>query len=402
MPVKPSATPEYPVLLLISCIVVLGCYLGTYMRFPVVPLYATTLGADTVQVGMINAAFLLTAGLLSLPLGLISDRIGIKMLAAAGLLILSASSFLLGLGTTPRQLMWIYLFSGAGLAAFGPTMMSFVANISPPSHLGRSYGWYTMAIYTGMSVGPAMGGFVAQGLGFFMVFMVSGLTVLLTCGIHLLYLPPASIIGIEPAGGRALREKRVTWSLFGNYPLLACWAATLGGCFGLGVFITYLPLHAHAQGLTYGQIGLVFATQGIVNVVSRFPCGHLSDRVKNRRGLVGAGFVGVAAALAIFGVATRPAHFIACAALLGASMGLAFTSVGAMTAEAAPPELRGLAMGGYNTALYLGMMIGAALLGPAMEHLGYRDGFFLTTSITLVVTVGSYFLMRESKMLPAS
>ena len=112
---------------------VLGCYFGTYMRFPVVPLYAQSLGADTVMVGLINAAFLLSAGALSLPLGLVVNRLGMKLLAGVGLLILGRSSFLLAVSSTPHQLFWIYLFSGAGLAAFGPTTMSYVAGISPPT-----------------------------------------------------------------------------------------------------------------------------------------------------------------------------------------------------------------------------------------------------------------------------
>ena len=88
-------TYRYPVLLCICCTIVLGRYFGTYMRFPVVPLFAQTLGADTVLVGLINAAFLLAAGTLSLPLGLVASRLGMKRLAGVGLLMLAASSFLL-------------------------------------------------------------------------------------------------------------------------------------------------------------------------------------------------------------------------------------------------------------------------------------------------------------------
>jgi DHA1 family multidrug resistance protein-like MFS transporter len=73
---EPIPTPRFAVLLLICCAVVLGCYFGTYMRFPVVPLYALSLGADTVLIGLINGAFLLAAGALSLPLGLIVNRVG--------------------------------------------------------------------------------------------------------------------------------------------------------------------------------------------------------------------------------------------------------------------------------------------------------------------------------------
>ena len=75
-------------------------------------------------------------------------------------------------------------------------------------------------------------------------------------------------------------------------------------------------------------------------------------------------------------------------------MGLAFTSIGALTAEAAPPEFRGLAMGGYNAAIYLGMMLSSALMGPVIRSLGFTDGFLLTALINLILLAGFYLLMR--------
>jgi len=391
---EPAPTPRYAVLLLICCGVVLGCYFGTYMRFPVVPLFAQALGADTVMVGLINAAFLLSAGALSLPLGLVVHRLGMKLLAGVGLLILAASSFLLAVSSTPHQLIWIYLFSGAGLAAFGPTTMSYVAGISPPTHLGRSYGWYTTALYIGMSLGPAAGGFVAEAWGFFPVFILSGLSIFLTFWAMFFFLPRARHVmpasPRQPAIGVALIRE-----VGKNLPLLGTWLATVGGCFGLGVFITYLPLHAHEQGLTYGQIGLVFAVQGLMNAVSRLPFGHLSDRVKHRTLLVVWGLLGIAASLAGYGVSRRPLHFILCAAVMGIGMGLTFTSVAALCVETVRPDHRALAMGGYNSAIYLGMMVSAAGLGPIIGLTGYKDGFLLTTLITVLITGIAFLLLKN-------
>jgi MFS transporter, DHA1 family, multidrug resistance protein len=383
----------YLTLLCICCVVVFGCYFGTYLRMPVVPLYAVSLGADTVEVGLINAAFLLMAGVLSVPLGLVSDRLGPKFIAAIGVLILSASSFLVCLSHSPGQLIWIYLFSGVGLAAFGPTMMAFVANISPATHLGRSYGWYTTAIYGGMTLGPAAGGFLAQGVGYPLTFFISGLSIFATFWVFLIFLPGSRRLPISrPSGSGA------TWTvvrqLLHNRPLLGCWLATLGGCFGLGLFITFLPLHAHDRGLSVGQIGLIFATQGIMNVLVRIPFGHLSDRVANRGALAAAGIVGVAGSIAALGLAGRVTTFLLSAAALGASMGLAFTSIGALTAEAAAPEFRGLAMGGYNAAIYLGMMLSSALMGPVIQRVGFTDGFLLTALINLILVACFYLLLR--------
>ena len=386
-------TYRYPVLLCICCTIVLGCYFGTYMRFPVVPLFAQTLGADTVLVGLINAAFLLAAGTLSLPLGLVASRLGMKRLAGVGLLMLAASSFLLAVSSTPHQLIWIYLFSGIGLAAFGPTMMSYVAGVSPPTHLGRAYGWYTTALYVGMSLGPGAGGFIAEAWGFPMVFVLSGLSIFVTFWLMFFSLPRAR--HVMPTGQRqsaigrdALREA------VKNLPLLGSWLATGGACFALGLFLTYLPLFAHEQGLSYSQIGIVFTIQGFVNAVSRLPFGSLSDRVKDRRLLVVWGLVGVVASLAGYGISRTPLHFDLAAVGMGLSMGLTFTSVAAFSVETVLPDYRGLAMGGYNSAIYLGMMVSSAGLGPVISRIGFKDGFLITALITLLLTGVSFLLMK--------
>ena len=389
-----AKTLTYPTMLLICCAVVLGCYFGTYMRLPVVPLFARSLGADTVRIGIINASFLLTAGVLSLPLGLLSDRLGIKLLVSLGLLILSGSSFLLAWCRTPEQLIWTCLVSGVGLAAFGPTIMAFVANFSPPTHLGRSYGWYTAALYTGMTLGPAVGGFVAGWLGFPPVFFISGSSFLLAFGVVCFFLPRARQVP-APRPPKPALNLAVFGGLLKNRSLMGCWLATLGGCFGFGVVVTYLPLYAENQGLTYGQIGLVFTIQGVFNVLSRLPFGHLSDRAANRSNLVALGMAGMALSLAAFALSSRPLHFYLGATMLGISMGLAFTSIGAITAESSPPDFRGLAMGGYNASIYLGMMLGSAVMGPVLSVLGFADSLYITTLISLGITGVFYLLMRN-------
>jgi len=386
--------PSYGTLLFISCGVAFIGYLGSYMRLPVIPLYARSIGADTVQIGIINSAFLLIAGIMSLPLGILSDRFGRKLFASLGLVVLSVTSFLLYFSKTPMQIMWIYLLFGAGLAAFGPTMMSFVADFSPTTHLGRSYGWYTTALYTSMSLGPAIGGFIAEERGFLQVFFISGIIIFLTFWVVVFFLPPTHLIIAE----RPKKEKTsvIMKGLLKNRPLLSCWLVTLGGCFALGMFITFLPLHAQNQNLTIWQIGLVFAVQGICNAISRIPFGHMSDKVKNRSTLVVIGLIGFAASMAGFGISTRLIHFVSFAVAFGISMGLAFTSIGALIAEVVPVESRGLAMGGYNTCIYFGMMISSASMGPIIRKIGFESGFLITAVINLFLVGFFYLLMKES------
>jgi MFS family permease len=381
---KQVATSPYAVLLLLCCAVTCAFYFLSYMRIPVVPLYARSIGATTFQIGAINAAFLLVAGVLSLPLGLLSDRLGRKRLILVGLLIVAATSVLLCFSTTPSQMGAVYLLFGVGLAAFAPTMMSFVADFSPATHLGRSYGWYTLAVYGGMSLGPAAGGLVAEWMGFQWVFSVSGV---LTLGIFAWVfwrLPRARHVLIDRSPKRPTRV--VAGELARNLPLLACWLATLGGCIGLGLFVTFVPLYARDQGVKIGEIGLIFAAQGLCNALSRIPFGRLSDRVGRRSNLVVAGLFGFAASLAAFALAARLSSFILCAMGVGVSMGVAFTAVGALISEVVSPDSRGLAMGGYNSTIYFGMTIGSLVMGAVIREVGFRNTFFLVAGVNLVAT----------------
>src|SRR5512135_654180 len=103
---------SYRKLLLTCCLVSFACNLGSYMRIPVVPLFARSLGADAFKVGLINSSYLFMAGLLSIPFGILSDRMGRKSFITSGALISACSSVLLHFSGTPAQLIWIYLFFG--------------------------------------------------------------------------------------------------------------------------------------------------------------------------------------------------------------------------------------------------------------------------------------------------
>ena len=273
-----------------------------------------------------------------------------------------------------------YLMLGVGIAAFGPTMMTLVSVISPRSQLGRSYGWYTTALFCGMSLGPAVGGFLASSIGAPQVFLAAGALLFLDLGLLLWLLP------------RRL-QRRTSSDTQGNGPDPPR-AITLGACFGLGMFTSFIPLHAQNKGLAVSQIGIVFFAQGLCNGASRIPFGRLSDKVARRSTLVVAGILLYAVALTGCGLSQTMGQFVLSAGLLGISMGLAFTSVGALIAEVVPPASRGSAMGGYNTCIYLGMMLSSMSMGALSETIGFTMGFLLTAGVNLVFLGLFYFCFK--------
>lgn len=386
---------SYGTLLLLCCSVSFFCFFGSYLRIPVLPLYAASLGAGTVEVGIINACFLLTAGLLSIPLGILSDRLGRRSLILAGLAVLSVSSFLLWFSTTPLQMMGIYLLFGVGLAAFAPTMMSYVADFTPATHLGRAYGWYTMAIYSAMTLGPAAGGFLGHALGLKNVFLVAGGIIILMAGVVLPFLP--ALVAHPHEGDERPSLSTQARELLASRGYLASLLATLGSCFGFGVFVAFFPLFAQAQGIEAGGTGLVFAAQALANTLSRLPFGLLSDRISRRSRLVLLGLAVFTLSLAGLALCTRLVPFMLVAAVLGVGMGIAYTAIGALITEAVPARMRGLAMGGYNSCIYLGMMASSAIMGGIIRGVGFAGGFLVTALVTLLVTGVFYYMVRRGE-----
>ena len=187
-----------------------------------------------------------------------------------------------------------------------------------------------------------------------------------------------------------------------SFKLLGCWMITLGACFGLGMFTSFMPLHAQNKGLEVSQIGMVFLAQGLCNGASRIPFGRLSDMVPRRSTLVALGICLYSVALVGCGLSSAMGPFILAAGLLGISMGLAFTSVGALIAEVVPPASRGSAMGGYNTCIYLGMMLSSGVMGRVSEDIGFAMGFYLTAIANVVFLGGFLFLIKSFVARPDS
>lgn len=388
-----SESPRFTALLTVCCLITFFSYFAASMRMPVVPLYARDLGVTTTQIGVINSVFYLVAALLSMPAGMLSDRFGRKRVAVAGSIVLCAGVLLLSFAHSYWQLTALYLLLGVGTAAFGPTTMSWVAEISPPTHLGRAYGFYTTALFAGIGIGPAVGGAIGSAMGFTTVFWVAAVLLALTTWPIQRFFPAGDR---RPTGAAHFGRPAAPHApVLANRPLVGCWAATFGACIQAGLFFSFLPLHGDHQGLDVAQIGVVFFAQAAANALSRIPFGALSDRVGRRSRQTLVGMVLVTISMALLSAATGFAHFILAVMGLGVSMAVTFTAIGALIAESVAPHARGLAMGGYNTAIYLGMMAGAVGFGPVMATLGFASGFWLAGLLNLPFIAAFAWSMRR-------
>lgn len=364
----------------LACLLTLLHYTGAYMRVPVLPLYATAHGATPTDVGLIMGASMGVAAVTAIPFGVASDRWGRRTLLLGGTAISALTSLLLPLVSQPAALMAIYGAAGLGLSAFTPSMMSLVGDVSSPGTIARAYAWYTTALYAGFGAGPILGGWVTQAGGHRLAFVVAGIiiTVALATGFTVPRTDGGSRGRAAVASFAEVRRNRRVW---------AGWIATVSGLAVWGSILTFFPLLARERGLPPIQIGLVLGVQSFVNTVARVPAGWLLDRTGGRRPYVLGGLVAAAAGTAVLPRLNEPIEFVLLGAAMGVALAFAFVAIGAALSEATTPATRGLAMGGYSTAIYLGVGLASIGLGPVMATWGYTVGFTLAGVLGAVGTL---------------
>jgi MFS family permease len=373
----------------LACLVVFLQYVGAYMRMPLLPLYARAGGAGTGQVGLLMGTFMVVAAISSIPGGVLADRYGRGRLMVAGVAISALSSFLLPLGNGVPFLMAVLAVAGWAMAAFSPAVMAYIGEAADPAHAGRAYGWYTTALYGGLSLGPAAGGVAADLVGFGGAFLASWGLLLGCLALAVWGLPerprPALHGAAGPvsvsagAAGQMVRILRVAR----EPAVLACWGAMFCFTFAWGVLLAFLPLYAQDLGFSRGAIGGLFALQALCNMGMRAPVGYLSDRLKARAPFITAGMLAFAAATAAI-PALRGWRLAVAVGVTGVGQGTGAVAVGAALGDATEPAVRGAAMGGYSMALYAGMAVGSLLVGPVIGRAGFGTGFGLAAAVLAV------------------
>ncbi len=355
-------------LLAVVCAMTFVHYVGAQMRGPVLPLYAAAHGATPTAVGFIVAAHMAVAAAGSVPLGRASDAWGRRPLLTGGIIVTAVTSALLPLFETALPLMAIYGLAGLGVAAFTPSALSLVGDAATPGRAGHAFAWYTTAHYGAIAVGPFLGGVAAQWWGYREALVGGGLVAVLSL-----------VLGLaipRQATEAAVSRQAVTFAdVRGNVKVWAGWIVAAAGLTTQGVVFTFFPLLGHDRGLTPGAIGIVFLVLGLANTLARFPAGWLVDRMGRSAPVAVAGVLAGSLAIAILPSVPTSVPLLTLAAVFGVASGTAGVATGVALSGAAPPTARGIVMGGYSTALYLGLALGSFALGPVITGRGYAAGF---------------------------
>jgi len=347
---------------------------------PTVPLFVKrALGGGEVAVGISVGAFSVTALVLRPFVGRLADRRGRRLVMLIGMVLfgLSVAGYLVT--ASVGVLIAMRLLTGAGAAFYFVGAATAVVDIAPEARRGEVISFFSLALYTGVGVGPLLGEALVQGGDFAPAWWA-------TVGLAALALVLALPLPDTRPPEREMGRMRIV-----HPAAVVPGLVILSSIWGMAGFFAFTPLYAREIDL--GDSRFVFLAFSIVVVLIRGFGAKIPD-------LLGAGRAARAAlSLSAAGLLTMAAWegsagLFTGTVILAVGVALAFPALMSLTVSSAPPAERGAAVGTFTAFVDLAFGIGPVSLGFVAAAAGFRAAYL---SAAVVAAVGLVVLLGRAR-----
>jgi EmrB/QacA subfamily drug resistance transporter len=363
------------------------------------PVLQRDLGASFIAVQWVVSAYTLLFAALLLVGGAAGDRFGRRKVFVVGIVVFALASLACAAAPGIEALIAARVGQGIGAALLVPQSLAILSAAFPPEIRGRAIGTWASAASITTALGPAVGGFLIDGLGWRAAFWINlplaAAAVFLTFrhvpesrsetrgpldwrGAVLAVLAAAlltgGLTGLAEPGGRLVStaalvsgvlataafirtERRaaaplVPLGLFADRAFTGANLLTVALYGALSGILFLLPFDLIGRrGLSPGEVGLVLLPLGLIIGVFARPMGDLADRRGPRRFLAaGSALVALSAVWLMLSPPGLVAGILAPIVLLGSGMALVVAPVTTVVMNAAPDSAAGAASGINNAA----------------------------------------------------
>jgi DHA1 family multidrug resistance protein-like MFS transporter len=367
---------------------------GFSMVMPFLPFYVEDLGVtDPNQVkfwsGIILSAHAVTMAVFAPIWGSMADRYGRKVMLNRAIFGASIVLTLMAFAQNPQQLLVMRLLQGC-LTGTVPAATTLVASMVPRERTGFALGWLQMGIFGGVSIGPLIGGVIADTFNYRTSFLltgailfVSGLGVLVF--VHEKFEPPQYAAGQKGPhwweGLAVVIRSRELVTVLGARLLTRLGARVIGPILPLFV-ATLLPESARVATMA----GIVTGASSAASSIGAVILGRTGDRIGYRRILLVS-----AAASALFyalqAAVSNITQLIILQFLVGIALAGSISSLEALLATLAPEGRQG-AVFGISTTVISGANAVGPMMGASLAMItGDRSTFLLAAGVFVVSTI---------------
>ena len=160
--------------------VLLNVMLGTFMAVldstivnVALPKIMAAFGADIDTAEWVITAYMLVFAVMLPASGWFADHFGFKRIYFAGLLLFTLGSFLCGFAWDENVLIVFRVIQGAGAGLLMPVGMAIVTREFPVEQRATALGFWGIASAASVSLGPLIGGYLVDNLGWNAIFYVN-------------------------------------------------------------------------------------------------------------------------------------------------------------------------------------------------------------------------------------
>ena len=357
--------------------------LGMFLVLPVLAMYAASLpGAEDNKtlVGLAMGIYGLTQALLQLPLGIASDKFGRKKTIYAGLVVFAAGSFLAAAADTLPLLVAARAIQGAG--AVSAAVTALLADLTRDGVRTRAMAMIGLSIGLTFSISLVVAPMIADVVGVRGLFLLTGILTVASIGVVAFMTPDPEFSKLhedtqaQPARiGEVLKNRQLLNLDFGIFALHAAQMA----------LFTALPFAMTQLGLEkiqHWKVYLPSTVAGLVVMVPLIIIGETRNRLKQVFIL---GIVCIAAAQ-IGLLSGMHSIWLITVYLIVYFIGFNVleASLPSMVSKIAPSDLKGTAMGVYNTMQSVGLFAGGAAGGLLFQKYGFVGVFAFCSTLMLL------------------
>jgi len=375
-PVKTGAR-QHPTLIFFSLCILTFSSANLMLNF-FLPVYMKTQGLTDAQIGTVFGLMSISALVLMLPLGVLSDLFPPRRLVLLGVCLFIFYSRQILTAEVYWQFLLVAPLGGLANSTFFIVLYALFLKVIDKSQVGKKIAFYQSGMYLGLGIGPAIGGLLIKegGFGTLLWGVLAGALVVV---ILVMKLPKTETIRLDLGGYRRdLHHGRILLFLLlvFTYPT------------HFGVEQTSLTL-LMKEGLDFSftNIGLVYLMIGIWMAFLAPFAGHRFDTSQSLRALLLCGLV-ISGTFQILTALVSSLPFMVIVRLLH-TVGdvMMILSIGVMTA-AFFPEAR---MGGNSAVVVAtrtcGIFTGSLGSGFINGALGYSYSFAISGSILLILVI---------------
>ena len=360
--------------------------LGLFLILPVFAVHAHALpgGNEPLLVGLVLGVYSLTQGLLQLPFGMASDRFGRKPVIVFGLVLFAIGSVVAAQAT---DLVWTIVGRALqGTGAISAAVTACIADLTRDSQRTKAMGLVGASIGLTFALSLVAAPLLYEWIGMSGLFHLTGAMALVGIAIVLFAVPPLE----APARRAATDGSRLERTRLREVALDAELVRLNVGIFALhlvqmAMFVVLPAWLVERAQLPLAEHWKVYLPVVVASFALMVPPIAWGERAGRLRAVVLASIALILAAQ--LGYAAQPSGVIAFAALLlvfFAAFNVLEAIVPSMVSRLAPPDVKGTALGIYNTVQALGLFAGGALGGWASSRFG-GVAVFVLCAVTMAV-----------------